>query len=214
MEYKCSICLDTLFTADADVSVTPCRHAFHLSCIQQAMSIRPECPNCKCKITAGVLGKIHFDVFNELDHGDCSPATVDVLEEIKECEREKKISLLESVKALDKENKSLKGAYKENVEWYKTCKLFLRSFQKDRKLWQEKNQKLKLDKNYSYAKKRNDFLEKDSFDEPFDEVENDKNCEDIINKIDKMISKGLFIINVTSTSPAFSFTLFFSFAFK
>ena len=199
MEYKCSICLDKLFTADTDVSVTPCGHAFHGNCISRVVHNNPECPKCRREISGEELKEIYFDVFGELDHSDCSPATVDFLEQIKEREREKKIDVLNSVKTLDKESKILKEAYKENRERYETCKLFLRSFQKDRKNWREKNRKLKLVNNSLYAEIRklyNEKEEKESHDESPKADKIDKMSEDIINNIDKMINKGFLIIIV------------------
>ena len=144
MEYKCSICLDSLFSVNTDVSVTKCGHLFHKSCLENWNQTNSECPNCKT-ITTNTVTKIHPDVFDELVYTSPSNKTETFLESILNFEKERKVVLLKIIKNLDKENTNLKATnktYKENIGSSKT---FLEIFQKNQKDWQEKIQKLQLE---------------------------------------------------------------------
>ena len=143
MEYKCSVCLDKLFSENTDVCVTPCRHLFHKVCIDGCMQNKLECPNCKTGITPDVVNKLHLDVFDELAYSDCTIETKKFLEQMYDNERQKRETLLKILKKLDKENASLKETNKTNQEVYKKRKTFLIFFQRDNKNWLEKKLKLK-----------------------------------------------------------------------
>ena len=154
MEFKCSICIDTLFSVNSDVSVTPCGHLFHKTCLEGSMQNNLLCPNCKTEIRTGLVKKIHPDVFDELVYSDCSIETESFLEEVYKYEKEKRISMLKIIKKLDKENTSLKKTNKRNQQTLKTSRLFLKGFQTDKKKWQENIQKLKLENISLLAKKK------------------------------------------------------------
>ena len=94
-----------------------------------------------------MVKKTHPDVFDELVYSDCSVETNNFLGEIFEYQKEKRITMLKIIKKLDKENTSLKETKKSNQENFQTCKLFLKSFQKGRKDWQEKCKILELKNN-------------------------------------------------------------------
>ena len=147
MEYKCSTCLDTLFSVNTDVYVTPCGHLFHKNCIERCMQDKLECPNCNTVLAPDSVKKVHPDVCDELACDDCSIETRTFLEKIYDFDKEKRITMLQIIKKLDKENRSLKEKSKKIQENYKTCKTFFKSFQKDIKDWQEKSQKLNLKNN-------------------------------------------------------------------
>ena len=144
MEIKCSICLDTLFSVNTDVCATPCGHLFHKVCIERAMQNNLQCPNCNREIREDEVNKLHPDVFDELACNDCSIETKTILEEIYDYAKEKRITMLNIIKKLDKENASRKEINKTYQENYNTCKTFLKIFQKYEKDWQEKIQKLNL----------------------------------------------------------------------
>ena len=57
MEFKCSICIDTLFSVNTDVCVTPCGHLFHKVCMDCAMQNNMQCPNCNTGIAEDVVKK-------------------------------------------------------------------------------------------------------------------------------------------------------------
>ena len=155
MEFKCSICIDTLFSVNSDVSVTPCGHLFHKTCLEGSMQNNLLCPNCKTKIGTGLVKKIHPDVFDDLVYSDCSIETENFLEEFYKYEKEKRVSMLIIIKTLDKENTSLKKTNKRNQQTLKTTKLFFKGFQTENKKWQEKIQKLKLEHITLLAETRN-----------------------------------------------------------
>ena len=94
MDFKCSVCIDTLFSVNSDVSVTPCGHLFHKTCLEGSMENNQLCPNCKTDIATGIVKKIHFDVFDELVCNDCSNETENFLEEIYDYEKERRITML------------------------------------------------------------------------------------------------------------------------
>ena len=154
MEYKCSICLDSLFSVNTDVSVTQCGHLFHRTCIENSMQNKLECPKCKTSIETGIVQKIHPDVFDELVYYDCSKETETFLEEIYDYEKDRRIAMLDIIKKLDKQNTSLKNKNKRNEQNLKISEDFLRGFQTDSKKWQEKIQKLKLENSNFLAKIR------------------------------------------------------------
>ena len=119
MEFKCSICLDSLFSVNTDASVTPCGHLFHKTCLEGSMQNNQLCPNCKTAIGTGIVKKIHPDVFDELVCSDCSNETENFLEEIHDYEKARRTTLLEMIKKLDKQNTSL--TKKKNQESFETC---------------------------------------------------------------------------------------------
>ena len=147
MECMCSICLDSLFSVNTDVSITPCGHLYHKSCIENSMQNNLLCPNCKTQFTADTVRKIHPDVFDDLVYSDCSVETNNFLAKVFDYQKEKRIIMLDIVKKLDKENTSLQETNKSNHENLKTCELFLKSFQKDKKEWQEKSKQIELRNN-------------------------------------------------------------------
>ena len=102
MEYKCSICLDRLLSVNIDAYVTPCGHVFHKRCIENSLRHSQECPNCRTAIITGTVNKIHLDVDDELVYSDCSDETEHFLEEVCECEKQKKKLCLAWLKNLIK----------------------------------------------------------------------------------------------------------------
>ena len=199
MEYQCSICLDRLFTADKEVSVTPCGHSFHKDCISDATKgDDKKCPICREILLEDGINKIHFNVFEELNYSDCSKETLNFFEKIVEHEADKRITMLKIIKRLDKENISLKDTYKNNCKSYSLCKVFLSGFQKEIKNLHEKIIELKLTKYGLIAELRRLFKEKEDFieEEKLEVNENEidvNTCEDAFDNIEAVISKGLFI---------------------
>ena len=133
MEYKCSICLGTLFSVNTDVSVIQCGHMYHKTCLEGSM--QTECPNCKTGIT-NTVEKVYPDVYDELVYNGSSNETETFLEEIDDCKKEKRAIMLNIIKRLDKENAHLKETNKSNQKNIETCKVFIKSFQKDNKDWE------------------------------------------------------------------------------
>ena len=197
MEYQCSICLDRLFTADKEVSFTPCGHSYHKDCISDATKgDNKNCPICREILQEGEINKIHFDVFEELNYSDCSKETLSFFEKVVEYEAEKRMTMVKIIKKLDKENTSLKKTYKNNFKSFSSCKVFLKGFKKEIKIFNEKVSKQKLTNDELIAEKRRLFNEKEENieDEKSGINDNDVNiCEDAINNIEAIISKGLFI---------------------
>ena len=133
MEFMCSICIDSLYTVNTDVSVTPCGHLFHKTCLESWMQNKRQCPNCKNAIRKNskkwqedMVKKIHPSVFDDLVCSDCSIETENFLEEVFRLEQEKRISMLSIIKKLDKENTSLKKTNERNQETLITSKLFFK----------------------------------------------------------------------------------------
>ena len=147
MECMCSICLDSLFTVNTDVSITPCGHLYHKNCIENSMQNNLLCPNCKTEFIADMVKKIHPDVFDELVYSDCSVETNKCLAEVFDYQKEKRIIMLKIIKKLDKENTSLMETNKSNHENIQTSKVFLKSFKTDKKEWQQKIKILELENN-------------------------------------------------------------------
>ena len=197
MEYQCSICLDRLFTADKEVSFTSCGHSYHKDCISDATKgYIKKCPVCRKNLQEDDINKIHFDVFEELNYSDCSKETLSFFDKVVEYEAEKRMTIVKIIRKLDKENTSLKKTYKNNFKSFSSCKVFLRGFKKEIKNLHEKVSKLKLTKDELIAEIRRLFNEKEEIieDEKSDLNDNDVNiCEDAINNIEAIISKGLFI---------------------
>ena len=199
MEYQCSICLDRLFTADKEVSVTPCGHSFHKDCISDATKgYDKKCPICREILQEDGIKKIHFNVFEELNYSDCSKETLNFFEKIVEHEADKRITMLKIIKRLDKENISLKETYKNNCKSYSLCKVFLRGFEKEIKNLHEKISELKLTKDGLIAEIRRLFKEKEeNIEKEISEVNENEidvnTCVDAIINIEAIISKGLFI---------------------
>ena len=200
MEYQCSICLDRLFTADKEVSFTPCGHSYHKDCISDAIkSYNKKCPICRESLQEDVINKIHFNLFEELNYSDCSKHTLSFFEKIVEYEADKKIIMVKIIKKLDKENASLKETYKNTCKGYSSCKMFLRGFQKEIKNLHEKINQLKLTKDEFITEIRRLINEKEEVvDEENSEVNENEldvnTCEDAINNIEAIISKGSFIL--------------------
>ena len=197
MEYQCSICLDRLFTADKEVSFTSCGHSYHKDCISNATKdYIKKCPICRKNLQEDEINKIHFDVFEELNYSDCSKETLSFFDKIVEYETDKRITMVKIIKKLDKENTSLKKTYKNNFKSFSSCKVFLKGFKKEIKIFNEKVSKQKLTNDELIAEKRRLFNEKEENieDEKSEINDNDVNiCEDAINNIEAIISKGLFI---------------------
>ena len=96
------------------------------------------CPNCKTQFRADTVKKIHPDVFDELVYSDCSVETNNFLAEVFDYQKEKRITMLNIIKTLDKENTRLKETNKSTHENIQICEVFLKNFQKDKKDLQEK----------------------------------------------------------------------------
>ena len=196
MEYQCSICLDRLFTADKEVSVTPCGHSFHKDCISDLVKgYDKKCPICREILQEDELNKIHFDVFEELNYSECSKETLSFFEKVVEQEAEKKITMIKIIKKLDKENISLKETYKNNCKSYSSCKVFLRGYKKEIKNLHHKISELKLTKDQLIAETKKLFNEKEENTKgkksEVNEYEIDVNtCEYAISNIEAIISKG------------------------
>ena len=199
MEYQCSICLDRLFTADKEVSVTPCGHSYHKDCISDATKgDNKNCPICREILQEGEINKIHFDVFEELNYSDCSIETLSFFEKIVEYETDKRMTMVKIIKKLDKENTSLKETYKNSCKSYRSCKVFLRGFKKEINYFHEKIRKLKITKNRLIAEIKRLYNEKkEIIEEKNSEINKNEidvsTCEYAIHNIEAILSKGLFI---------------------
>jgi hypothetical protein len=44
---ECSICLELLDVKKGNVRATPCKHVFHVECIEPWLKVKRCCPNCK-----------------------------------------------------------------------------------------------------------------------------------------------------------------------
>ena len=199
MEHECCICLDRLFKVDTEVSVTPCGHTFHKGCISNVIKgENKKCPICRQDLQEEKIVKVHFNVNKELDYSDCSNDTLSFFDKVVEYEANKRMTMVKIIKKLDKENTRLKETYKTNFKGYRLCKVLLRGFQKEIKNLHEKISKLKLTKGGLIAEIRILFNEKEeTIEEEKSEVKENEidvnTCEDAINNIEAVISKGLFI---------------------
>ena len=146
MEFKCSICLDKLFSANTDVSVPQCGHMYHKDCLESYMKIKKKCPSCRSEITS-IVKTVYPDVYNELSYSSFSNEAKDILEEIFDYQKEKRIIMIDLIKKLDQENTSLKETNKSYKENLKIANVFLKSFEKENKDLQEKSEELKLSNN-------------------------------------------------------------------
>ena len=147
MECMCSICLDSLFSVNTDVSVTQCGHMYHKTCLENWMNTSPTCPNCKAGITYRVQ-RIYPNVFADLVYNGTSDDTETFLGEIYDCEKQKRTAMLKLIKRLDKidkENKDLTQTNKRHLRNLETCKVFIKCFQKERKEWKEKSRNLRAE---------------------------------------------------------------------
>ena len=196
----CSICLDSLFSVNTDVSITPCGHLYHKNCIENSMQNNLLCPNCNTEFTADMVKKIHPNVFDELGYSDCSLETNNFLATVFDYQKEKRIIMLNIIKKLDRENTSLKETNKSNQANLQTCKVFLKSFQKDKDEWQEKSKLLELKHNTLLAE-----LRKINNDEEVTNVYEDLQLEcgnnieksssnDNLSNIESIVNDGLFFI--------------------
>ena len=199
MEYECCICLERLFSADTEVFITSCGHAFHKNCISNVTKgDNKKCPICREELPEEKLVKVHLNVNKELDYSDCSNDTLSFFDNVVEYEADKRMTMVKIIKKLDKENTHLKETYKTNRKAYSLCKLLLRGFQKEINNLHEKISKLKLTKGGLVAEIRRFFNEKEEIiEEENSEVKENEidvdTCEDAINNIEAVISRGLFI---------------------
>ena len=201
MEYKCSKCLDSLFSVNTDVSVTKCGHLYHKTCLKGWNQTNRNCPKCKT-ITTNTVEKIHPDVFDELVYTSPSNETETFLENILNYEKERKVVLLKIFKSLDEENTNLKATnktYKDNIG---SCNAFLEIFQQHQKEWQQKSQKLQLINNkllneirkLNNEKEINDESEAKVCEKAATECGNEiktHNCEDSSSNIETLHNKSL-----------------------
>ena len=141
MELQCSICLDKLFTANTDVSVLQCGHMYHKDCLERYMKIKNKCPNCRSEITS-IVKTVYPDVYSELNYSGFSNEAKDILEEIIDYQKEKRISIIDLIKKIDQENTSLKETNKSYRENLKTANVFLECFEKEHKKLQKKSEEL------------------------------------------------------------------------
>ena len=144
MENICSICRDSLFSVNTDVSVIQCGHLFHKTCLENWMITSPTCPNCKTGITA-IIRKTFPDVDDGLFYNSTSNETGSFLQRIYDCDKDKRSTILKIVKRLDKQNSKLKQTYKTNLNNIETCKVFIKSFLNKNKHWEEKSRKLQTE---------------------------------------------------------------------
>ena len=184
MECMCSICLDSLFSVNTDVSITPCGHLYHKNCIENSMQKNLKCPKCKTKIRKSNLKKIHPDIFEELSYSDCSVETNNFLAKVFDYQKQKRIIMLKIIKKLDKENTSLKETNKSKQKYLQTWKLFLKSFQTNKKEWQKKSEILKVENNKVLAE-----LRKLNISEEVSDVSDDSHFQ-CVNNIEKSLSNN------------------------
>ena len=195
MEYMCSICLDSLFSVNTDVSVTQCGHLFHKTCLEGSLKRNRKCPNCKCKIKS-IIKQIYPDVFDILVYNSCSNETFEFFQKVSDLEKERKIVLLKVIKKLDKENRNLKETNKKYKTNLAISKAFLETFQKDRKEWQEKSVKLELENNNllnEIRKLNNENVVNNVLEEPLGGNKKKHTCEDSISDLETLFSKGLLV---------------------
>ena len=188
MEYKCSVCLGTLFAVNTDVSVTQCGHMYHNTCLENLVQNNTKFPNCRTEIRNAVY-KVYPDVYDELVYNGISNETKHFLEEIYSHEKEKRITLLNIIKRLDKENTNLKEINKTNQDNLKTCKLFIKGFEKDKRDWQERNQALQTENSTLIAE-----LEKLNINTEFKIIPEELfySCNDSCTNVEAILCKGLF----------------------
>ena len=155
MEYMCSICLDSLFSVNTDVSVTQCGHLFHKSCLNGSMQNNDDCPICREPITS-IVRRIYPTVFDGLVYNSTSNETEAFLGKMSDLEKDTKEKTLAMVKKLDEENinlKRLNESYEENI---KTCKVYIDGIQVDQKEWEKKSRNLQLEKLLNETRRLND----------------------------------------------------------
>ena len=92
--------------------------------------------------------------------------------------------MLNLIKKIDKENTSLKKTNKSNQEHLQTCKLFLKSFEKERKDCEVKSKKLEIENNTLLAE-----LKQLNYNEQVGDVSEDSQLEHG-NNIGKSYSNG------------------------
>ena len=156
-----------------------------------------KCPNCKTEFIADMVKKIHPDVFDDLVYSDCSVETNNFLAKVFDFQKDKRIIMLNIIKKLDKENTSLKKTNKSNQEHLQTCKLFLRSFEKERKDCEVKSKKIELENNTLLAelRKLNDNEEEGNVSED-SQLEHGNNIEksssnDSDSNMESSVNEGL-----------------------
>ena len=199
MEFKCSICLDKLFLANTDVSVPQCGHMYHKDCLEGSMKIRKKCPNCRSEITS-IVKTVYPDVDSELNYSGFSNEAKNILEEIVDYQKEKRITIIDLIKKFDQENKSLKETNKSYQENLKTANVFLKCFEKENKNLQEKSEELTFSNKFLLAYIRKFCVDKEnvtvcenmSIDS--EKVEN-KICKNNCLSTTTSNSEGLFSLN-------------------
>ena len=199
MELQCSICLDKLFSANTDVSVPQCGHMYHKDCLEGSMKIRKKCPNCRSEITS-IVKTVYPDVDSELNYSGFSNEAKNILEEIVDYQKEKRITIIDLIKKFDQENKSLKETNKSYQENLKTANVFLKCFEKENKNLQEKSEELTFSNKFllAYIKKFCDDKENVTVCENMsidsEKVEN-KICKNNCLSTTTSNSEGLFRLN-------------------
>ena len=196
MENICSICRDNLFSVNTDVCVTQCDHMFHKTCLENWMNTSPTCPNCKTGIT-GTIRKTFLDVDDGLVYNGTSYETESFLEEIYDCDKDKRRTTLKIIKRLDKENTKLKQTNTTNLKNLEAFKVFIKGFKTENEDYQGKCQKLQTENGILIAelKKLNSSTEQNNVSEE-SHLEHRKQIKNIYSidswsKIKTILNKGL-----------------------
>lgn len=123
MQIICTICNDQ-FDHKSIITVTPCGHAYHESCISQWFKNRSNCPKCRTTVKISNMRKIYFDVDNE--NNPLVEAFEKKIESLMESLEEKDLI----IKLLDEDNKKLQEtneSLREEVANQKTHELVYKS---------------------------------------------------------------------------------------
>ena len=147
MDQDCSICLAKLNLTKDDISVTPCGHLFHQSCIEGAIRLKNECPICKTNINDDIVKKLYVDVDEELVYNGCFPETEKVLEETEKYESKIKKNWLNRIKKLEKENSELKTTNMSVQKQLDATKKLLKVYQNENETLDKRCIKLESEKN-------------------------------------------------------------------
>ena len=190
MENICSICIDSLFSVNNDVSVTQCGHMFHKTCLENWMNTSTTCPNCKTGITA-TIRKTFPDVDDGLVYNGTSNETEHFLQEIYDCDKDKRKILLKIIKRLDMENSKLKQTNKTNLNNIETCKVFIKGFIKENKDYQGKCQKLQSENGMLIAElKRLNISTEQKVASEESHLEQPTQIKNISSSIETILNKG------------------------
>ena len=163
------------------------------------MKIKKNCPNCRSEITS-IVKTVYPDVYSELNYKCFSNEAKDILEEIVDYQKEKRITIINLIKKLDQENTSLKETNKSYQENLKTANVFLKCFEKENKNLQEKSEELTFSNKFllAYIKKFCDDKENVTVCENMsidsEKVEN-KICKNNCLSTTTSNSEGLFSLN-------------------